>query len=228
MIRAVTFDAAGTLFAVAEPVGATYARSLRRRGLAADPAQVEIAFRSAFAAAPELAFPGTSGIELDRAERAWWRTIVERSLGDALPPALAEDVGDELYGHYSRASAWRVDREAVATLAWLRSRGFRLGVVSNFDSRLPVLLAELGLAGFFDAIVWSTAAGAAKPDRRIFETLLTTLETSADETLHVGDDEACDLLGARRAGLRALRLDARRGGTPADTIARLADLLARL
>ena len=228
MIRAVTFDAAGTLFAVAEPVGATYARSLRRRGFAADPAQIEVAFRSAFAAAPTLAFPGMSGIELDRAERAWWRAIIEQSLGDALPTAFAEDVSDELYGHYTRGSAWRVDREAVATLAWLRSRGIRLGVVSNFDSRLPTLLAELGLAEFFDAIVWSTGAGAAKPDRRIFEALLAALQTSAGETLHVGDDEACDLLGARRAGLRALRLDARRGGAEADTIARLADLLARL
>ncbi len=228
MIRAVTFDAAGTLFAVAEPVGATYARSLRRRGLAADPARVELAFRHAFGAAPVLAFPGISGVELDRAERAWWRAIIEQSLGEALPHALAEDVSDELYAHYTRGSAWRVDREAVATLAWLRSRGIRLGIVSNFDSRLPMLLAELGLAEFFDAIVWSTGAGAAKPDRRIFEALLGALQTSPGETLHVGDDEECDLLGARRAGLRALRLDVRPGGADADTIARLADVLARL
>ena len=227
MIRAVTFDAAGTLFAVAEPVGATYARSVRRRGLAADPAQVELAFRRVFGAAPVLAFPGMSGAELDRAERAWWRAIIEQSLGDALPVAIAEDVCDELYAHYTRGTAWRVDREAVATLGWLRSRGIRLGVGSNFDSRLPALLGELGLAEFFDAIVWSTGAGAAKPDRRIFEALLATLRTRPGETLHVGDDEACDLLGARRAGLRALRLDAR-GGADADTIARLADLLARL
>jgi putative hydrolase of the HAD superfamily len=227
MIRAVTFDAAGTLFGVAEPVGATYARSLRRRGLAADPARVEVAFRNAFAAAPVLAFPGVSGVELHRAERGWWRAIIERSLGEALPHAFAEDVTDELYAHYTRASAWRVDREAVATLAWLRSRGIRLGVVSNFDSRLPTLLTELGLAEFLDAVVWSTVAGAAKPDRRIFEALLGALQTSAGETLHVGDDEACDLVGARRAGLRAVRLDARRGAD-ADTIARLTDLLARL
>lgn len=227
MIRSVTFDAAGTLFTVVEPVGATYARSLRRRGFAADPAQVELAFRRAFAAAPALAFPGVSGAALDRAERRWWRAIVEQALGEALPIALAEGVCDELFAHYTRGGAWRVDREAMATLAGLRSRGLRLGVVSNFDSRLPSLLEELGLAEFFDAVVWSTGAGAAKPDRRIFEALLAALHTNAAETLHVGDDEACDLVGARGAGLRSLRLDPRRGGGD-DTIARLADLLARL
>lgn len=227
MIRAVTFDAAGTLFTVAEPVGTTYARSLRRRGLEADPERVELAFRRAFAAAPLLAFPGVSGSALDHAERAWWRRIIEQSLGEALPQALTESVCEELYAYYGHEVAWRVDREAIATLAWLRSRGIRLGVVSNFDSRLPALLAELRLAELFDAIVWSTGAGAAKPDRRIFEVLLTALGTPGGETLHVGDDEACDLLGARRAGLRALRLDVRRSGDD-DTIARLADLLTRL
>jgi putative hydrolase of the HAD superfamily len=227
LIRAVSFDAAGTLFMVAEPVGETYARRLRLRGLAADPVRVEVAFRSAFATAPALAFPGVTGAELERAERAWWGAIIERALGDALPRELAADVCEELFAHYAHGIAWRLDREAVATLERLKSRGLRLGVVSNFDSRLPRLLAELGLAPFFDAIVWSTGVGTAKPERAIFAALLEALGTRADETLHVGDDEHCDVAGARAAGLRALRLDPR-GQARGETIARLVDLLARL
>jgi len=64
VIRAVTFDAAGTLIAPREPVGATYARIAAAHGIAADAATTAAAFRRAFAAAPPMAFPGTATIAI--------------------------------------------------------------------------------------------------------------------------------------------------------------------
>ena len=79
-IAAVTFDAAGTLIEVAEPVGETYARIAARYGLRSDAGTIERRFRAAFAAAPPLAFPGADPQSLGERERGWWRPIVAHAL----------------------------------------------------------------------------------------------------------------------------------------------------
>lgn len=229
MIRAITFDAAGTLIHVAEPVGETYARSFRRAGFEVGAAEVEARFRAAFASAPPLAFPGLDGDALERAERAWWRRIVGSAVaaaGGETDSARLDAAFAELYEGFARGRAWRVAPDAVETLAALDRRGIRLGVVSNFDSRLAGILAEVGLASFFQAIVPSSAAGAAKPDAAIFRAALARLGVEPAEALHVGDDERCDLVGATAAGLRACLLDPSRPSGES-SIRTLGEILSR-
>ncbi len=96
-------------------------------------------------------------------------------------------------------------------LAALRRAGLQLGVISNWDPRLPDLLEDLGLAGYFDVVVYSSAAGVEKPDRRIFLQALTRLRVSPGAALHVGDSRLEDAEGAMAAGLGALWLDRRKG-----------------
>ena len=108
MIRAVTFDAAGTLFAPREPVGETYASTARGHGMPADAAGVDARFRRAMRAAPPLAFPGIEAPQRLAFERAWWTSIVATALGvpDAeprLPPCV-----DTLFLRYAQADAWSV------------------------------------------------------------------------------------------------------------------------
>jgi putative hydrolase of the HAD superfamily len=231
-LRAVSLDAAGTLFEVAEPVGETYARVARRHGMRADPAVVERAFRAAFAAAPPLAFPGASPTRLDAHERAWWYTIVRQSLGVRTADAAFDACAEALYAHYAAADAWRVFPEVPPTLAALRARGMRLVVVSNFDARLPPLLDALGLAAAFDHVAYSSRAGAAKPDPSIFHAALQAVGVTAADALHAGDAVVDDVEGARAAGVRALLLDRhdRRPPRPPDVavIASLDDILPLL
>lgn len=212
-VEAVTLDAAGTVLAVAEPVGITYARVARVHGLAATPGDVERRFRAALATAPPLAFPGaTPGAVADR-ERTWWRAIVARALdGDPATPGMA-GAFDELFAHYARADAWRVFPEVRGVLATLRARGLRLGIVSNFDGRLPALLAALGLDGSVDTVVHSAAAGSAKPNRGIFEVALARVGIAPSAAVHIGDEVDADVRGALGAGLHAMLLD-RHGRTP--------------
>ena len=93
----------------------------------------------------------------------------------------------------------------------IRARALRVGVVSNFDGRLPGILDGLGLG--FDAVVWSSCAGAAKPDARIFTAAAAVLGVSTASLLHVGDDARADVAGARAAGATAMRID-RTGAMP--------------
>jgi len=226
VIRAVTFDAAGTLIVPREPVGETYARIARRFGIAADAEVVEPAFRRAFGAAPPLVFPDVDAVGRPAAERAWWRHVVEAALGAPEPGPAFDACFAALFAHFAGAAAWTVHPDVGPTLAALRARGLGLGVVSNFDGRLPGLLDAFGLAASFDAIVWSSDVGAAKPDPAIFRAAATRLGVEPTELCHVGDDTIADVDGARHAGAMAVLID-RSGATPG-SLATLTDLVARL
>lgn len=205
--RAVLLDAAGTLIEVAAPLGDAYSRIAREFGGNLDPDTLTAGFRTAFADTPPMAFPGLNGVELDRAERDWWRALVERVTRAAGGVPEFDPYFECLYAHYASARAWRVYPEVPGVLAALRERDIPMVVVSNFDSRLPPLLDALGLALNFDAVVCSGAVGAAKPDGAIFSHALAVLGVDASEALHVGDSREADYEGARAAGIEALLVD---------------------
>ena len=225
--RAVLLDASGTLIEVARPLGETYSLFARDFGGDLDPDTLTAGFRIEFANAPPMAFPGKRGADLDRAERGWWRAVVERVTGPAGGVPEFDAYFDRLYAHYASATAWRVYPEVPAVLASLRKRGVLLAVVSNFDSRLPPLLDGLGLATFFDAVVCSGEAGAAKPAPAIFVHALAALGVEASEALHAGDDPEADYDGARAAGIEALLIDRRTAANHAGAIADLNGVLER-
>lgn len=228
MPRAVLLDAAGTLIDVARPLGDTYSGLAREFGGDLDPDTLTAGFRIAFADTPPMAFPGRTGADLDRAERAWWRAVVERVTRAAGGVPEFDAYFDRLYAHYASAPAWRVYPEVPGVLAALRDRGLPLAVVSNFDSRLSPLLDALGLAAFFDAVVCSGETGAAKPDGAIFAYALATLGVEALEALHVGDNREADYDGARAAGIEALLVDRRLTVRRGDAIPDLRGILDRL
>jgi putative hydrolase of the HAD superfamily len=117
--------------------------------------------------------------------------------------------------------------DAAPALAELRSGGVRVVAASNWDSSLPEVLERTGLAPLLDGVVASAAAGAAKPDARLFEAALELAGVAPADALHVGDRPDKDVDGARALGMRAV-LIARDGPPPpaADVpvIATLAEL----
>lgn len=231
-VRAVTLDAGGTLLHVAEPVGIVYARIARRHGIALDADASTLAFEAALGTAPPLAFPDVAPHALLAAERAWWRAVVTTTFGPAAASPAFDACFDDAWQHYATPAAWRLDADVPALLADLRARRMRLAVVSNFDGRLPPLLAALGIEAFLDAVVYSTAVGAAKPSPRIFSAALARLAVRPDEALHVGDSHAADVVGARHAGMHAVLVAPRGDAAPdvsdVSTVRRLAELPALL
>jgi FMN phosphatase YigB (HAD superfamily) len=106
---------------------------------------------------------------------------------------------------------------ALREVRRLHSEGLKLALVSNVVHESPAgvrqLLRRLGLATYWSAEAFSADLPWSKPDPRIFRWALQELGIPAAEAIHVGD-LALDLNGARRAGMRALRLvwEARRRG----------------
>ena len=132
-------------------------------------------------------------------------------------------------GHYLFAanSATLYD-DVVPTLQRFRDEGFKLAIVSNWDTPLDPLTERLGIAEYFDAIVASHDARVCseKPDPHIFNYALAAVGVSAEEVVHVGDTYQADIVGAEGVGIRPILLD--RDGTQADrwdeTIQRLSEL----
>jgi HAD superfamily hydrolase (TIGR01509 family) len=113
-------------------------------------------------------------------------------------------------------------------LGGLRARGLRLVAVSNWDYSLPEVLERAGVAELLDDVVASAAAGAAKPDARIFEAALARAGCTPAEVVHVGDSLRNDVEGAAAVGIRAVLLDRSGTGDPPATIGSLAELPALL
>lgn len=205
---AIFFDAAGTLFDAREPVGHTYARIARKHGVNADDESATAGFRRAFGSSDGLAFgPGRDGPELMRLERRWWRELVARSFAGLGEFDDFDAFFDELFAYFAEPAHWRAFPDALASLDRLAQDGFRLGVISNFDSRLHRILDGLGLRSCFECVMISTEVGYAKPAREIFVAAMERLGVSADKAAHVGDSEHMDVAGAQAVGMAGILLD---------------------
>jgi putative hydrolase of the HAD superfamily len=203
-LRAVLFDATGTLIEPARPVGEVYAEHAREHGVRLPPARLDDAFRRILAQAPPLSFPDAPADRIPELERSWWRSLVRSTFLAADGTARFRDFDGffaALYAHYAGAAAWRGRPGAGEALRRLRAAGVATGVVSNFDGRLPGILAGLGLAELLDVVMLPGAARAAKPDPRIFALALARLRVPPESAVFVGDDRARDLAGARAAGI---------------------------
>lgn len=121
---------------------------------------------------------------------------------------------DGIHAAFSAPVTWKAFPDATRVLRDLRSRGFRLGVISNASHDLPVILTQAGVSEYFDTITYSAEVGAEKPHARIFRRALSQAGAEAEQAVHVGDQYEADYLGARNAGLHGL-LVLREGEPPA-------------
>jgi len=206
MIKAIFFDALGTLFYLTRTVGHHYALAGTEVGLTLDPNQLDAAFVSAWKKMPHRA--AIAGPR-ENDDKGWWRELVDLVLAQATP-SLSEFDRDNLfevaYEHFAEPAVWELYSEVPDVLKQLQPR-FQLAVVSNFDGRLRFILDHLGISKFFTHIFISSEIGADKPDPEIFRRALKLIELKPDEVLHVGDDPERDWEAASAAGLSIFRLD---------------------
>src|SRR5712692_7500789 len=108
MLKIIFFDAAGTLFAPRDPVGATHANVARNYGIETAAEIVDAAFRRVFRQSAGLAFgPGHGADELRNLERRWWRELVAASFTGLGEFTDFECYFDELYALFADPAIWR-------------------------------------------------------------------------------------------------------------------------
>lgn len=192
-VRAVAFDAVGTLIVPAVPVLTTYRACGQRHGITVDDATLQGRFQAAVRREDALDRAAGWRTSEEREVRRW-RAIVTATLG-------VTACFDELWAHFARSDAWRAG-PAVGLLYDALGSGLAVAVASNFDARLrPVLAGVVGLPGI-DRVVVSSEVGWRKPAAEFFAAVADSLGTDAEHVLFVGDDRANDYEAALAAGMR--------------------------
>jgi putative hydrolase of the HAD superfamily len=97
--------------------------------------------------------------------------------------------------------ALRPREGVVETLAELRRRGLRVGLISMCSEDVPVAWPETALAGLFDAETFSATCGLVKPEPAIYLRTAAALGVPPEECLFVGDGANDELAGAARVGM---------------------------
>jgi putative hydrolase of the HAD superfamily len=220
-VRAVFFDAVGTLIHPEPAAADAYHLIGGRHGSRLSLNEVRARFAAAFR--EEEVFDAGQGHRTDeQREVQRWQRIVRRVLDDVAPTG---GCFGELYDHFARSDAWRLEADAARLVGALRGAGYRVGLASNFDHRLRDVVAGLTDLPPLDHLGISSEIGWKKPARPFFAALSELTGLSPGEILLVGDDLDNDFHGARAAGLHALMLDPRDRCGVAPRIRSLGELL---
>jgi REG-2-like HAD superfamily hydrolase len=200
-VRAVTWDAVGTLFVPTPSVGVIYAEVASAHGVDADAQRLDERFPECLRTVrARWAVP--YGADEQDALR-FWNEVITTTFQESLPFELTCD----LYDTFARAQRWRVLPGVREALELVHQRRLPQAVVSNYDARLVPLVEELAL-GPFVAVVPSTLVGRAKPDPTALLLACQSLGVAASEVLHVGDHlqedgGMCSASGATFLSMRA-------------------------
>jgi putative hydrolase of the HAD superfamily len=127
------------------------------------------------------------------------RALLDLFGAAGLASSLADEALEVFFAARNRVEFYE---DVRPSLLRLRAR-YRLFAVSNGNADLQ----RCGIADLFAGHVTASAAGAAKPDARIFAALLAMAGVEAHQVLHIGDDPLADVVGATRAGMQAVWLN---------------------
>ncbi len=208
-LRFVFLDVGETMLRVTQP-GATYGAILARYGYAVPAETLDATIRALFreldAIVPRQRNPDhTISFELAQRRRELLVEGVLQRVGIAA--AHAHVIAEEFRASWIGTSIFQMYPEVPPALEALRAAGYRLGIVSNWEPRLPQLCASHGILGHFEFVVSSESEGYVKPHPRLFERALELAGIAPDEAVHVGDSYPEDVEGARGAGIQAVLVD---------------------
>ena len=209
-VRAVLFDAVGTVVSPSPPVAAAYAQAAERFGLRAAEEEVDWRFRAAFAR--QEAIDARNGWRTDEArERGRWRAIVAEVFPDADD---GEGLFDALWRHFADPAHWAAFDDVTACWRTLADRGLIVGLASNFDERLGGIVRGLSPLAGCRHVFTSSGLGWRKPAREFFDSIAAALRLPPREIVLVGDDLDNDYRGARQAGWQTVLLQRSAAGAP--------------
>ena len=199
-VRAVFFDAVGTILHPAPGVAEAYWTTGMRFGSRLSLQEVRARIKTAFAL-QEDRFAGEGHRTNEEAEEVRWRGVVAECLPDVADP---EGCFRQLHAHFGDPGNWVLSPGLEVVLETLDGLGLVLGVASNFDERLRSVSAGFPCLSRIRHWVISSEVGWRKPAGRFYDHLVAEVGLPAKSILLVGDDPINDLEAPVRAGLQGL------------------------
>ncbi len=118
---------------------------------------------------------------------------------------------------YSQAFVDHVPRPpAIGPFLERMAAGYRLAILSNWPLAVTIdrFVEAAGWRRYLAAVVVSQRIGTIKPHPAIFDAAAAQVGAASSAILHVGDDWAADVVGARGAGWRVAYLHTPEGASP--------------
>ena len=204
-LRAILFDAGNTLIRIDY---AAIATALAVHGVEATPDDL---MRAEWRARVRLdddvfARPEVASTEARTTHRRYLGYVLE-GVG-VVDPVVVEAMDVWRGRHNQPLGLWTAPEPAAApALRLARQAGLRTGVISNSNGSIRQILTQLELLPLLDFALDSKEEGVEKPEPEIFARALSRAGVDAADAAYVGDFYSIDVLGARRAGVRAVLLD---------------------
>lgn len=216
--KVITFDAYNTLYATTLPVMEQYSIVARKYNINIDPEQLKERFPAVFKALKKEhpsygKYTNITAIE-------WWSLLIRNVFH---PAEASNEMIDEILSRFEGEQAYKVYPDVLVFLkeVKLKHPHVVLGIISNTDPIVDILLKNLGLHDFFeDHIYLSYNLGVKKPSKEIFDRAIEDicskvpglLESSSLKDLkrrcwHCGDEATNDLHGAEQAGWNGVLID---------------------
>ena len=205
MIRAILFDAGNTLIRMDY---AAIAGELGRHGVVVTPEAVQRAEWTARVRLDTELFAPVNAVSTESRDTTARYTQYLLEGAGVHDPAIHERMMTWRRGYNMPVGLWTVpEPEARAALALVREAGRVAGVVSNSNGTIRGILEAMDLARYLDFVLDSQEEGIEKPDPRFFARALERAGVGPDEAAYIGDLYSIDVIGARRAGIRAVLMD---------------------
>ena len=154
------------------------------------------------------------GLSPEEFDERWYGELAQRReigpMADALATfGAAPEVIDEIVAVRRSVTKQGLvpGAGALETIAELRARGLRVGLITICSDDVVGLWPETAFHGLFDAEVFSCSVGLRKPDPRIYLLACEQLGVQPQEALFVGDGANDELAGAERVGMTAVLLE---------------------
>jgi REG-2-like HAD superfamily hydrolase len=136
----------------------------------------------------------------------WWKQLLEGTFSDNEENKISDEKLTKMTNYlleiYKTTTCWSLCYGALDFLNYLKLQQqfesqagknephFRMGVISNFDDRLDVLLRNMKINHYFEFVLSSYRAGFEKPDQEIFKEAMKQSglkDLKPSECLHIGD-----------------------------------------
>jgi len=160
-------------------------------------------------------------VPFDDFKRLWYETAYERNIGimrfiedniEYICKQLgvqADDVKIKLATKIRYdfvADTMKPRQDAIDVLSQLRSRGLKIGLISNCSPETPVIWEDTPFPPLFDAVMFSSSVGVKKPDSHIYHLALDKLAVKPEDCLYIGDGDSQELTGAASVGMHPVMI----------------------
>lgn len=199
-------DVGHTLLFPQQSPGLVYAKIATQLGVDVQPKLLEAAFRQQWPLNVSWRHKKNQGKCSEALLQEFWRRLVGLCFEQVAVP-LPKKTFVTAYDYYAQASAWRVNQPILGCVQTLLQQGWQVGLLSNWDFRLPKLLQQLGIEHYFKPQLFSAQVGWEKPHPNIYQIAIQQTGLDARQILMIGDDLTNDVQIPQAMNMQAWHLE---------------------